>query len=162
MVEAILPDPVPTRARAVVEAYGREHGVEPDEVGRVASAVRALLRFATRTDISMDALRADVRTLAADRAEAVLDVVGPLFEPLRARIQAELAAKTVTGHGKVLTDFEWRLETISASSVARGLRVPLVTLTLRYEEAGATKTVTLHALPTILKRLKDALAKIVV
>lgn len=162
VIDVTIGDPVPAAADRVIEAFAKEHGVEPSQVARAASAVRALYRAAARVDLSVEGLKADFRALTGDRAEALISLVVSGYEPSRVRIQRELLAKTVAAHGKVLTDVEWRIETVNESSFGRGFRLPLITITLRYQEDGKSSSVTLHALPTVLKKLKDVLAKLVV
>jgi hypothetical protein len=160
-IEPILPDPVPPSSTAELESLAAELSVSGHQLSRVASALRALFRFATRTDLSPSDLESDVRALAGDRAERIVPVVMPWAELARARIQSELLQKSVAAHGKVLLDVDWRLDVVTSSNLARGFKLPLVTLTLHYEEHGKRSAVTLSVLPSVLRRFKDMLATIV-
>ncbi len=160
-VEPILPDPVPQSATSLLESLASELAVSPRDLARVASAIRALYRFATKTDITPADLEADVRALCGDRAERVVPIVMASAELARARIQPELLQKSVAAHGKVLLDADWRLDIVTSSNLARGFKLPLVTLTLHYEEHGKRSAITLQVLPSILRRLKETLSTIV-
>src|SRR5688572_6304750 len=74
-LEPILPDPVPQSATALLESIAAELSVSPRELARVASAMRALYRFATKADLSPADLEADVRALSGDRADQIVPVV---------------------------------------------------------------------------------------
>ena len=161
MVEPILPDPVPQSATALLESIANELGVSPREIARVASAVRALYRFAAKVDLPPADLEADVRALAGAHGERVVPIVMASAELARARIQPELLQRSVAAHGKVLLDADWRLDLVTSSSLGRGFKLPLVTLTLHYEEHGKRSAITLQVLPSVLRRVKDMLASIV-
>jgi hypothetical protein len=160
-LEPILPDPVPQSATALLESIAAELSVSPRELARVASAMRALYRFATKADLSPADLEADVRALSGDRADRVVPVVMASAELARSRIQPELLQKSVAAHGKVLLDADWRLDIVTSSNLARGFKLPLVNLTLHYEENGKRSAVTLQVLPSVLRRLKETLGTIV-
>ncbi|HTJ81727.1 MAG TPA: hypothetical protein VL400_08370 [Polyangiaceae bacterium] len=161
VLDLVLADVVQPGTEARLAALAEERGADPVALTRAAMAARLLLRAAARTDVGLEQLEADVRGLVPGAAEAVLAVLGRSFEPAKARIQSELLARTVKDHGKVLADFDWRLETITQSSHGRGFRLPLVTLTLRYEENGRQEAITLHVLPTVLKKLRAVLGRLV-
>lgn len=160
-VEPILPDPVPQTATSLIEALATELAIDPKELARVASAMRALYRFATKSDLSPANLEADVRALSGEHAERVVPVVMASAESAKARIQPELLQKSVAAHGKVLLDADWRLDIVTSSNLARGFKLPLVTLTLHYEEHGKRSAVTMQVLPSVLRRLKETLGTIV-
>ncbi|NUP14349.1 MAG: hypothetical protein HOW73_50600 [Polyangiaceae bacterium] len=162
LIDVTLGDPVPSYAERDIAAFARQHGLEAEDVARGTSAVRALYRHGARADLPADGLRADIRALTTDRADTLVPLIASGYEVARERVQRELLGKTINAHGKVLTDIEWRLETVTESSFGKGFRLPLVTLTLRYQEDGRSSTITFNALPTVVKKIKDALARIVV
>jgi len=161
VLDVVLAEVMPPGAETRLASLAEEIKADSLAVTRAAMAFRLLLRGAARTDLSLERLEVDVRAVAPDSADAVLELVCRVFEPVKARIQSELLTRTVKDHGKVLADFEWRLDTITASSHGRGFRLPMVTLTLKYEENGRGEAITLHVLPTMLKKLKATLSRLV-
>jgi len=160
-VEPILPDPVPQSATSLLESLAQELAIEAGQLARVASAIRALYRFAARMDLPPADFESDLRALSGDRAEGIVPIVMQTAELARAPIQPELLQKTVSAHGKVLTSADWRLDVVTSSNLGRGMKLPLVTLTLHYEEHGTRSAVTLQVLPSVLRRLKETLGTIV-
>jgi hypothetical protein len=159
-VEQVLVDPVPPGASEFLAAEARRLEVDGSQFARAASAMRALYRQAARRDLARDALADDIAKLSGGDP-VVSTLILSSYELARVRVQAELASKTLTSHGRVLVDADWRLSFITQSNLARGLKLPVITLTLRWEEHGVRGATTYDVLPTVLKRLKDTLAQIV-
>ena len=159
-VEAVLVDPPPADAGAIIEAHAQRLGVEPAQLSRAASSMRAVYRFAAALDLPREVLGDDLAKLSGNDP-VVSTLVLSNYELARQRIHAELAHKTLMDHGKVLTDVSWRLNMVTQSNHGRGLRLPVVTLTLQYQEQGQKRSITLEVLPSILRKLKETVAAIV-
>lgn len=160
-VEPILADPVPPGGAAALDGAARASGVDVAAFAAAASALRGLYRFASKVDLPAERLAEDVATLLGKRDPSLEALVLSTYELARRRVQAELGQKTFAAHGKTLVDVDWRLELVTHSTFARGLKLPIVTLTLHYDERGQRSSVTLHALPTVLRKVRDALNQIV-
>jgi hypothetical protein len=156
----VLMDPVPSGAPDFLAAEARTLGVDGTSFARAVSAMRALYRQAVQRDVSRELFADDLATLTGGDP-VVSTLLLSSYELARVRVQAELSGKALTSHGKVLIDVDWRLSLITQSSQARGLKLPLITLTLHWEEHGVRGATTYDVLPTVLKRVKDTLAQIV-
>lgn len=159
-IEATLEESVSKAQEALLGELCKRHELDPLLLGRCLKAVRFCLRTAAQTASPKAKLLADVRALLGERAVAAEALLGRHYAPAMARLEAEINAKTLSLQGKVLTGLEWSVSTVSASSFGRGLKLPVVTLTLRYQEDGAARSITLSALPTIARRVRDALSSL--
>ncbi len=160
-VERTLADPVPAQTSQLLDAAARAAGAEPAPYAAAVSAMRAIYRFAATLDLSAEDLAADISKLLGEPDPSMELLFTSTYELARRRVQAELAQKTFDGHGKTLVDMDWRLEIVTHSKYGRGFKLPIVTLTFVYEERGQRSAITLHALPTLLKRVRDTLSSIV-
>lgn len=158
VLEIALPEPLSPSVNEAVDAFCAAHSVPQPVVARSLRTLRFLLRAAARTNTPKATLLADVRAVAGAGVDVAETIVGRYYAPAMAKLESEIATRTLAGHGKLLTDFEWRLETITASSQGRGLKVPLVTLTFRYDEGGQHHALTLQTVPSVARKLRDALS----
>lgn len=154
VVEVVLPEPASPGVDKVVETFSAEHGLAPNDVTRAAKAVRHVLRASAKLAVTAAQLDADLSTMVGPAAQGFFEGI---FEAAMDAIRGELVARTITDHGKVLLGADWRVETIAMSNHGANLAAPLVVLTLRYEENGERKAVTLNALPSTLKKLQTIL-----
>jgi hypothetical protein len=141
-------------ADALLDAFCVEHGVAPDDLGRALKAARFLVREASRRNVDLEGFAEDLALLSSDGALARVLLRG--FEAGRAQVRREALARTIANHGRVLRDVEWRVDVIAASTQGDALRAPVAFLTLRYEEDGEQKVITLQALPDVLQKLEAA------
>lgn len=159
VLELALPEPLSPSVDKAVDAFCAAHAVPQPVVARSLRTLRLLLRAAARTNTPKATLLADVRAAGGGSGVEVAEtIVGRYYAPALAKLESEIATRTLAGHGKLLTDFEWRLETVTASSQGRGLKLPLVTLTFRYDEGGQHHSITLQTVPTVARKLRDALS----
>jgi hypothetical protein len=98
-----------------------------------------------------------VRSLLGENAALALSLVGRYHAPALAVVTSAIHTKTLLAHGKVLMDFEWRVSKVSASTHARALELPVVTLTLEYQDAGQPKSSIFEAIPGTIAELRDVL-----
>ncbi|MFO0554697.1 MAG: COMM domain-containing protein [Polyangiaceae bacterium] len=160
-LEAALPDPMRPEAEAKLDEFQSRHGGDASMLVRALKAARVLYREAARRDLDKAKLMADVRSLGGEHAAVLESVLGKYHAPAASFVRSELYAKTLAGHGKILTDLEWRTEIVASSNHGANLKLPLVTLTLHYEENGARQAITLTALPSLVQQLRDALTQVV-
>jgi hypothetical protein len=148
-----LQDPAPPGLAEVLDAFCQEQGVTPADLGRAIKASRFLFREATRRDLDRRLFAADLAAVSpAD--EALGAILLPRYEEARQRVGHELAARSIAGHGKILLDVEWRTDTVTASNHGAGLQAKVAFLTLLYEDNGRRETITVQALPSVLRKLE--------
>lgn len=160
-IELSIVDPMPKVAESFLTELCTRHAIEPALLARALKAIRYMYRAAAQTASPKGKLQDDVRAILGGRAAAAEAILGRHFTPAVARLEGEINQKTLVGHGKVLTDFEWRLATITASTHGRNLKLPVITLTLKYEEEGRSHAITLNALPSVLRRLREMLGGLI-
>ncbi len=157
IVEPAIAEPMPVAAEARLSEFCARHRIPAAVLSRSLRAVRFLYRTAAQTGSPKNKLEDDVKALLGDGAAIPLALVGRFHAPAMATLSSEIHTKTLLGHGKVLTDFEWRLSRVTTSTHGRGLELPVVTLTLKYQEGGKAKTITFDAVPSVLKSLRNVL-----
>lgn len=84
-------------------------------------------------------------------------MLGRFYAPAMAALSSEINTRTLLSHGRVLTDFDWRVSRVTSSNIGRGLELPIITLTLKYQEAGESKAMTFDAIPSVLHKLRQAI-----
>lgn len=157
-IEATLDEVVSKAQEASLGEFCKRHSTDPLVLGKCLKAIRFLYRTAAQTASPKQKLQADIRALLGERAAVAEALLSRHFAVAAARLEAEISTSTLGIQGKVLTGFDWSISTIGASSFGRGLKLPLVTLTFRYVENGESRSITLSALPTLARRLRDGLS----
>ncbi len=155
-----LRDPVPAGAGEQVARFCAEHGVREADLAPAIRASRFLLRGAATEDLSPPRFADDLATLLGEDGAALTAVLLPGYEAAKAHVRSELLRRSLTDHGKVLEGAEWRLDTTSAGSRGKNLRVPIVNLTLSYREAESASRMTLQLTPDMLRHLRSLLERI--
>ncbi|HEY4116202.1 MAG TPA: hypothetical protein VGM56_00050 [Byssovorax sp.] len=148
-----LAEPVPRAVEAIVKRFGEAHGVDGTTVARAVRAGRVALRAAAALDLDAARFEADLVALAGG-ARALADALLPGYDRAKARVRAELAQRTVADHGRLLERVQWRVDTLGSSDRVVGLRLPVVTLTLHYREAGKLEQLSVQVLPDVLRQLR--------
>ena len=148
-----LAEPLPREVEGVVRRFAEVHGADGNAVARAVRAARVLVRAASVVDLDAKRFCEDLTALAGGTG-ALVEVLLPGYERGKARVQAEVAQQTVADHGRLLESVRWRVDMMSASDRGMGLRLPLVTLTLHYREAGRREQLSLQVLPDVLKQLR--------
>ncbi len=155
-----LRDPVPTGVGEQVVLFCAAHGVREAELAPAIRACRFLLRGAAAEDLSPARFAEDLAALAGEDGAALGEVLLPGYEAARAHVRGELLRRSLADHGKLLEGAEWRLDTASAGSRGKNLRVPVVNLTLSYREADSVERLTLQLTPDVLRSLRALLERI--
>lgn len=157
VLEPAIAEPMPKSAEALLGEFCARHRVPQGTLSRVLRGLRFLYRAAAQTHAPKNKLEDDVRTLLGADAALALSLVSRFHAPALAVVTGEIHTKTLLAHGKVLTDFEWKISKVSASTYGRALELPVVTLTLKYQEAGQSKSISLDAIPSTIAKLRDVL-----
>lgn len=129
------------------------HGVSRDEAFAALKAAQFLLHRAAASDLDTETFAADLQALSPDAVDG-LRLLGTRYAPLKQRIREELLLQTLSDHGKVLRDLNWRLDTFNSSDRVVGLRSPVVFLTLQLEDAGGQERVTVQLTPQSVQMLQ--------
>jgi hypothetical protein len=149
-----LGDPVPREVEGKVARFVAEHGADAGATPRALKAARTLVRLASALDVGPKQLAEDL-TRVAGGSPAIAEVILPGYDRARARLRAELGRRTVADHGRVLEAVRWRVDVLGASDRGLGLKLPVVTLTLHYREAGRREQLSVQVLPEVMKQLRD-------
>ncbi len=157
VLEPAIAEPMPKSAEALLGEFCARHRVPQATLSRVLRGLRFLYRAAAQTASPKSKLEDDLRSLLGEQAALALSLVGRYHAPALAVLSGEIHTKTLLAHGKVLTDFEWKVSKVSASTHGRGLELPVVTLTLKYQEDGQQRSITLEAIPSTIAKLRDVL-----
>lgn len=152
-----LPDPIPPRSDAAIDAFAAEHGVDDRTLARALKACRHLVREAAGRDVDAATFARDLAALDGERGE-LRAILLPGYDEAKTRIREELVTKAISAHGKVLVGAEWRLDMVAASSRGQDLRAPIAIVTLEMLDEGATKRVTFQATPEALRKLAKVCA----
>jgi hypothetical protein len=152
-------DPIPREVEARIGAFVRAYGAASEPLTRALRASRVLIREAAARNLGRDKLAEDLVAVAGGAPDLARIVLAD-YERGKADVQLEAARRTVAEHGKVLESFKWRLDVLSASDRGRGLKLPVVTLTLHYREGDRTDSLTVQVLPDLLKQLRGVCDRI--
>ncbi len=152
-----LPDPIPKRTEAALDAFAAAHGVEEASLARALKACRHLLREAAARDLGAEDFAADLAVLDGEEGE-LRAMLLPGFGEAKAHIREELVNRAISAHGKVLVGADWRLDLVAASSKGHDLRAPIAIVTLDLLEEGEPRRVTFQATADALRKLSKVCA----
>jgi hypothetical protein len=134
-----LDEPITQEAEQALDAYCTRHALSDSDLAMVISSARFLVREAARRELSLADLKADLSDLVGYRVGL-------------AHLSRGQAARSVTTHGRVIKQIDWRLERVIASNEASALDVLIARLTLATDGPdGATSTSLQLDMPTVLK-----------
>ena len=149
-----LAEPLPRELDALVDKFIQAHQVDSGDLLRAVKACRALLRSAAGLDVGAKPLADDLEKLSGGAPE-IRDALLPGYERAKSAVRSELARRSLADHGKLLEGIHWRIETEWSSDRARGFRLPVVMLTLRYREGNRRDQITVQVLPDLLGQLRS-------
>lgn len=122
---------------------------------RALKACRFLLREASRADLDAAAFAADVDALSGC-SEEIRAILLAGYDAAKGLLRREILRKSLLDHGRLLVGVDWRLDQVLASGHGANLGTPVGVLTLRYRDGERQERLTLHALPEVLRELRDA------
>ena len=132
----------------------RNADLDPERLAPPLKAARFLFRHAASAGAGVAELRRDLESLCPDAAAQ--EFLARIYEAVLPSLREEIAAASITAHGKVLAGVEWRLDAIAASNRGRGLQVPVALVTLHFQDRGTSGSFTVQMLPAMVKELRDA------
>lgn len=138
-------------------AVCEEQAIDPQGLVGPIRGARFLITNAARTALDEQAFAADVAELVpGELLTQALAVLVPCFERAAPELRRQIALRTISDHGRVVTDVHWRVDKIVNSEHGDGVNVPVAVLTFRYREGVREDRITLHLLPEQLAKLKSA------
>lgn len=144
------PDECRERTRALVE----RHALAAPEVTRALDALHFLVVQAAGVDLDEQGFAEDLAALASEARDGRAEL-NARYPELKKCARERALRETVLEHGAVLSDVDWRIDKVQASSHGRGFDFPLVNLTLHYREGERTERITLQAFPDDLATLRS-------
>jgi len=129
-----------------------QHEVAEADLGGVLKVCGWLLREASALDLSADELGEDVTAVFGEAGDLAA-ILTSEFEPFKQAVREQLLGEALVNHGNVLTDVDWRVDTIVTERNAPRLGTPVALVTLAYRHAEGTGRLTLQITPERLARL---------
>lgn len=155
VIEPLLPMPRDDRVLTRLKRAARDLEVETELLSATVKACIFLLTFAAQHDVGRAAFLGDLRALVSESAfAAVQELVLPLYERGFPVLRELCAMRSVAEHGRVVQQIGWRLEVVKASHHARGLSVPVTSLSFDYLEGQTGQRITLQLMPEQLVALR--------
>ena len=146
----IAPADLPATLEGIAARQDRSAG----EIGECLAMVQQVLARAAAVDLDRMSLQLDLRALAG--AGAIDDVLD-LFEETRDLLRSRLQEEAIARHGKLLTDVDWRLDTVHRSRGTENVDVQVLWLTLEYAEDGQRRTFSIQVTQPGLEKLRGLL-----
>lgn len=131
----------------------RRHDLRPEQVGPGIKAAVLLFRQAAVFDVGTELLEQDLHTLGA--GQTMVDLLVPLYQEAFPQLRREIAMATIASHGKVLTNVEWRMDTIGSSNRGRKLNIPVALVTMYFQDGTTSDRVTLQMMPDAVGGLRQ-------
>ncbi|HEY1692678.1 MAG TPA: hypothetical protein VGG39_10985 [Polyangiaceae bacterium] len=144
----------PARVDREIEAFERTFELPRNLVGRILRAYAALVRAAALRGAPVEAVVADLTRLTDNVEPGRIVALG--YRAAMALVRREAVRAALLEHGPVLDGVDWRVDHVGASSRGDGLKFGFGSLTLRYEEEGRPKRLTVQATPEMLMELEAA------
>ncbi|MEM1030873.1 MAG: COMM domain-containing protein [Myxococcota bacterium] len=139
----------------VVGPYAEQFRIPMSDLVSGFAAARMLLRGAAAEELVLPDFVDDLEVCGID--VPVAKVLAEGYGQALVMIRGELTMAALMDHGAVLKHVDWRLDQLRASSRAKNLNAPVVTLTLHYRDAGEDRRLSLQAIPPVLKALRATL-----
>jgi hypothetical protein len=153
LLALVVQDPMPREVEGAVDRFVKAHRISGADAARALRGARILVREASILDVSQEKLAEDLTRLSG--GTALGDLLLPGFERAKMRIRGDIVRSTIADSGKVLEAIGWRIDLLSHSNRGAGLRMLVVTLNLRYRDAGKVENISLQVLPDLLTELRD-------
>lgn len=140
--------------RPALEAICRASEMTAPAGLRALEACRFLFREAAARDLGAEAFARDLEALSGEATQG-LRLLGTRYEALRPHLREQLFHESLTDHGAVLVDLDWRMDTIRATNRAQGLDRPVIHLTLELESAEGRERVSMQLPPQSIRLLQS-------
>lgn len=146
-------DPDNEELGPALEALCRASEMTASAGMRGVRACQFLLREAAARDLDPERFAADLEALSGESTQG-LRLLGTRYEALRPHLRDELLHQSLTDHGAVLADLDWRVDTVGSTNRALELNRPVVHLTLGLQSADGTERVSMQLTPRSIRLLQ--------
>ncbi|MBW2525280.1 MAG: hypothetical protein JRI23_13935 [Deltaproteobacteria bacterium] len=147
-LEPMAPDQLDSR----IARLCRRFELQPEQIGPGVKAAVFLFRQGAVFDVDAAELEEDLRAVIGK--QQVVDLLLPIYREVFPELRREIAMATITAHGKVLTNVEWRLDTLGSSSRGRKINIPVALVTLQYQDGPEARQITLQMMPDAVAGLR--------
>jgi hypothetical protein len=144
----------PARISGEIEAFERTFQIAPNLLPRVLRAYRTLVSAAALRGAPVEAVVADLTSLTDNVDPGRIVALG--YRAAMTLVRRDAMRAALLEHGAVLDGVDWRVDHVGASSRGDGLKFGFGALTLRYEDEGRQKRLTVQATPEMLLQLEAA------
>jgi hypothetical protein len=151
-----LAETAPPSYKRDFEAFEREFALQAHTLVRIIGAYRGIIVLAALQGSDGTALAADLHLLT--RSEEPGRLLKQHYDSAATMVRREAIRATLAEHGPLLDAFEWRVDHVAASSRPDGLRFGFGVLTLKYQDQGQSKRLTLQLAPDAVGDLAAAFA----
>ncbi|MBW2524030.1 MAG: hypothetical protein JRI23_07640 [Deltaproteobacteria bacterium] len=131
----------------------RRQDLQPDQIGPGLKAAVFLFRRAAVFDVAAEDMEQDIRAVGG--GQQLVELLRPLYEQVFPELRREIALATIAAHGKVLTNVEWRMDTLGSSSRGRKINIPVALVTLHYQDGAKADHITLQLMPDAVAGLRQ-------
>lgn len=128
--------------------------LDPEQVGPGVKAAVFLFRQAAVFNVDEGDLEQDLAALGG-AGGALGQMLLPVYAEVVHELRREIALTTIAAHGKVLTNVEWRMDTIGSSSRGRHLNIPVALVTLHFQDGTKSDRITLQMMPDAVGGLQQ-------
>lgn len=137
-----------------LEAICRSSDLTGSAGMRALRACQFLLTEAAARDLDAEPFMEDLEALSGEATQG-LRLLGTRYPALKARLREHLLHQSLTDHGTVLVDLDWRVDVVQDTSRAQGLNSSVIHLTLELETSDGRERVTMQLPPRSVRILQD-------
>lgn len=143
LLAPVLLTPENASNQELINLFCRENSVSPDVLLTAVGCCEVLLKQAAANDLSPEAFGQDVAALSGGAGE-LSDFFTTRYPKAKSEFRKKILFETLSGHGKVMTGLQWRLDKVMHSSQGSRLDTDIVLLTLNYMESDRKGEITLQ------------------
>lgn len=155
-----LAETISPETEKLLDVFCAAYRISDDDLGRAVKACRFLIQSAAKLDVPGERFAEDLARLCPD-APVIAEVLLAGYAQAKATIRNAVALSALLGHERLLTNVEWRVDTIETSDRGARIRLSVVMLTLHYREGAEAGRITLQVLPEMMGQLKGICDKII-
>jgi COMM domain len=153
--ELILPnlEPMPEdQLDSRIARLCRRRELDPATIGPGIKATVFLFRQAAVFNVEAEQLAEDLATVGG--SELLAELLIPLYREVFPELRREIAMAAIAAHGNVLTNVEWRMDTVGSTSRGRHLNIPVALVTMHFRNGTSSDSITLQMMPDAVGALR--------
>jgi hypothetical protein len=151
VVFACLEPVSPDQLRNRIGRHCRRLELDEEIVSRTVLAARFLLHAAAETNASPEDVGKDLSALGCG---AVAEWLVPLYAHVVGELRRDIARSALTMHGRVLTQIDWRMDTVGSTNRGRELNLAVAMVTLHYIDGKEEGRMTVQMLPDMVNEMR--------